>query len=97
MPKIKNWSRRQDLECEAPPIRVWEHDETGEIAWLSEKIPRDGYYFMVCGSVNEFRGFRHSNSERYRYSHLKHHALELSSRELRENTDGFGMDEAGDE
>ena len=92
MSKIKNWSRRQDLEAQTIVTKVWEHWQTGEIAWLSEEVPRDGYYFYVCPSEEDFHDNRHMNSKRYGYSHLKPYAMRTASYELRKHTEGFDHD-----
>lgn len=89
MGKIKNWSRRQDLETGInSPIKVWEHP-TGEIAWLSDKVPNDGYYFMVAPSEEKFKENRHSHSKRHGYSHRKDDAKTTASFHLRRHEDGF--------
>jgi len=90
MPPIKNWSRRRDLEGDVE--KVWENRETGEIAWVSEKVPRDGYYFYVCPGEDDFRENRHTNSARYGFSHLKSGVMRQASGRLRDAPEGFAED-----
>lgn len=93
MPKIKNWSRRWDLERQTHVTRVWEHDETGELVWVSDYVPNDGYYVYMCESEDEFHDNRHANSVCYDYSHRKSDTLKLTTSQLRKHQTGFKGDD----
>lgn len=94
MPKIGGWSRRQDLEREYSVLtKIWSHDETGEILWISEKVPNDGYYVMLAASEEKFRDNRHANSKRYGYDPTKKWAKKIASNKMRDNPDGFRGDD----
>jgi hypothetical protein len=94
MPPIKGWTLRGDLDRYGPntPTRVWEHRETGQIAWVSEKVPNDGYYFMVCPDEESYKENRHANSNRHGYSHLKNVTKQIAASDLRDNPEGFNYE-----
>jgi hypothetical protein len=94
MPRIKKWSRRQDLEAQRSAEKVWEHRQTGEIAWVSEKVPRDGYYFYACPSEKVFHNRNNMMIKvlRHGYSHRKKQAESTAAHELRKHTEGFDHD-----
>jgi len=91
MPKIKNWSR-EDQAGPARSICAWRHDETGEILYVSHKVPNDGYYVMsVPPEVAKDREFVTSgkDAERKGYSHIQNVARQIATSEIRDHPAGF--------
>lgn len=88
MTALKNWFRRRSLEDESS--YAWEHNETGEIVWVTEKIVDEGYYLRVCrpGKWDS----RVVNSRDLCHYPVKALAKKSAVQKCRENPSGFFHD-----
>jgi hypothetical protein len=77
MGKIPGWT-----PVEAPNgfIHAWEHEDTGDMLAVTEKVPNDGYYVM---GFNAGDVVRHGEGSRYRFDASRRVARKLAADVMR--------------
>lgn len=74
MPPIPNWTRLDETESQVArqSLAAWQNTETGEVVYLGDKVPNDGYYAMRIpsndpGELPGVRvGFHHRRRDAYK-------------------------------
>lgn len=92
MPKIGEWSRmnshEKDLDTPVTDTAeaAWKHDETGEVVYVSHKVPNDGYYVMYVPPEEDLI---HGLGERLGFDTYKSTAMSIATDKLKDNKEGF--------
>ena len=85
MPKIPNWKRNDEVgpnNCR----RAWVNEETGELLYVSHKIPKQEHYVIV-GEQDELKTLL--DGKRIGSSPDKNEALKIASKKMKQNPHGF--------
>lgn len=87
MPPIEGWKRSSRLEERFNLPAVWYNETVNQVAWLSNKVPDDGYYgFVASWSEVDDRNFAAGN--RVAYSPARNDAYSEIVEWLRDNPGG---------
>ena len=91
MPKIAKWSR---TDKRGPHLSkaAWEHDDTGEVLYISHKPPNNGGYTVMAAEAKA-KPLGTGDGERVGYHHTLRGAKHVARENLRDNPDGFKSDD----